>query len=144
MDVGFEFINRFAQGLLSEAEALAWFDQLVTEDRADFLVMLAMAAHQSHPRPEEVELGLERSGLRRTFTPCVLLLRFKFNVALDKIRSLPDAERRKSVIALLHVFAVADDRRRSTECQGGCTHEWHNLTPEFTMPSAYTKLRRGP
>lgn len=135
-------VNRFAQGLLTEVDLLAWYDELDVAEKRDLFMALRTAVHESHPLPIEVEEGLDRAGLRRTFTPCVLLQRFSFKVALAKILRLPENEWRKSLLALIHVFAVADARRRSTECRGGCSHDWHHLRQEWTLPTK--RPSRGP
>ncbi|MEU0214261.1 DUF5958 family protein [Streptomyces sp. NPDC006265] len=43
-----------------------------------------------------------------------------------KIADLPPSECVKSIRILLSTFAVADTRRRETECRGTCGHAWRN------------------
>jgi len=135
VDVPYEMVNRFAQGMISENELLAWYDRLDTAGKRELFSALRAAVHQSHPRPHEVQQGIQRARLKPTFTPCVLLLRFPFGIAVAKILQLPEDEWRKSLRALAHIFALADERRRTTSCVGECLHEWHHLSRDWTVPS---------
>ncbi|MGW9032262.1 DUF5958 family protein [Streptomyces sp. NPDC055722] len=70
----------------------------------------------------DVEEAIERSGIRRTYTPAVMLSRWRLNMS-----ALPPFDRARAFPLLLALFAVADTRRRERHCADGCTHEWHNL-----------------
>lgn len=122
------YLNQIAQGSVSEIDAWSWFDIQSAEVRAETLQVLAAVCQQSHPLPDEVTQAIVRAGLKETFTPCVVLRKAgKTEHALMKIASLPIGESGKSFRLLLSLFVLADTRRRETLCQGGCTHEWHNL-----------------
>jgi hypothetical protein len=123
------WINRIAQGLVSATEARSWFEMQQPEGRAETLHVLARVCHQAHPFADEVSLAIDRSGLKPSFTPCVMLrLAVRPEHAFAKIIALPAPEQIKSFALLSSLFAVADTRRRQAYCKDGCTHDWHNLT----------------
>src|SRR5436190_4684 len=106
-------LNRIAQGLVSEAEGHSWFESLQPEARLKTLRVLANICQQSHPLSQEVPQAIERSGLKATFTPCVLLkLAARPQDAFNRIVALPGAEQVKSFRLLVSLFAIADTRRR--------------------------------
>ena len=121
-------LNQIAQDRISWDAGLAWFEACTEAERSVILRELGFMVSQAHPLAAEVQPAIEHSGLRTSFTPCVLAL--KANPperAIAKIITLPESEWVKSFTLLLALFSVADRRRRSTVCKGGCTHEWHNL-----------------
>lgn len=121
-------LNRIAQGVLSEAAGNSWFEELSSVEQTEVLQDLAYVCHQAHPKPSEVPEAITRSGLKPTFTPCVMLKSVAIpEHAISRIISLPAEEHAKAFRLLLALFAIADTRRRETQCKGGCTHEWHNL-----------------
>ena len=121
-------LNRIAQGLVDEDTGLRWFATASTEERIRVLQYLAHMAHQAQPRSEDVSVAIARSGLRPTFTACVMLQSSdRPTQVLSRIAVLPEAEQVKSFRLLMALFSVADTRRRETHCKNGCTHEWHNL-----------------
>lgn len=108
-------------------EGMKWFENLEEAEQVLLLHDLAICYAQSHPTDEIVELGLQKSKLKPTFTPCVIILKFRMREALVKIMELPKSERIKSFCLLLSVFSIADKVRRDQYCKDGCEHEWHNL-----------------
>jgi len=98
--------------VVSESERLEWMGDLI------------FAVAQSHPTRVDVDAALAKSGLKVTYTPCVLLRTKPFREALSKIRGLPADETEKSFRALISLLGVADGRRRA-KCGSGCHHWWH-------------------
>ncbi|WP_327189671.1 DUF5958 family protein [Streptomyces xinghaiensis] len=45
-----------------------------------------------------------------------------------RARYLPAYELTKSFRLLIALFSIADTRRRTLYCAGGCSHAWHNLS----------------
>ncbi len=81
--------------------------------------------------------GCGRSPREANFHPLVLLRVYPLPQALTRIQQLPATEYPNAFRALLSVFRVADDHRRRTQCQHGCSHDWHNLPPlPPTIPTA--------
>src|SRR5512145_3300315 len=60
---------------IDEVSRLAWFDDL------------AMAVSQSHPQSTEIDAAIVASGLKSTFTPCVVLKTRALGEALSTIRT---------------------------------------------------------
>ena len=120
-------LNKIAQGLVRVEDGIDWFDASDLDTKRNVLQSLSVFLTQSHPTCDEVEKGITRSELKRTYTPCVLMVEKPFNEAVPKIRNLPENEWRIASVLWLSIFSVADKRRRETECLDGCTHEWHNI-----------------
>ncbi|MFF8028848.1 DUF5958 family protein [Streptomyces sp. NPDC007896] len=68
------------------------------------------------------EEAIARSGLRPTYTPTVMLPRWRLNMA-----DLPSYDRARAFRLLVALFAIADTLRRERYGFGGCGHEWHQL-----------------
>ncbi|MBK8800867.1 MAG: hypothetical protein IPN71_02210 [Fibrobacteres bacterium] len=122
-------INRIVQLKCDWESGLKWFQDLEEEGRKKVLQRLALCCYQAHPRPDEIPAAILLSGLKPTYTPCVLASCLPTNgsTTFAKIASLPENEPIKSFTLLIHILAIADGRRRATHCRNGCTHEWHNI-----------------
>ncbi|WP_353376630.1 DUF5958 family protein [Microbulbifer sp. NBRC 101763] len=120
-------INRIAQGEIPIEEGIEWFKALPEEEQHKALRGMNLCIHQSHPREPEIEEGIKLSGLKETYTPCVIMRKNTFNSARAKVLALPSHEWLKAFRLWLAIFTIADSRRRSTDCQAGCDHWWHNL-----------------
>jgi hypothetical protein len=121
-------LNRIAQGLIPLDVGVAWFEKLTVTEQSSILRDLEYIAQQAHPTAAELPMAIASSGLKKTFTPCVVLLTaVTTRVAISRIASLPAAEHLKSFRLLLALFSIADARRRASQCKDGCTHEWHNI-----------------
>ncbi|WP_443062786.1 DUF5958 family protein [Streptomyces sp. NBC_00390] len=121
-------INEVAQGLRSLEDAVAWFSSLEQVEQRAVLHEVVRYAMQAHATVNDAREGLLRSGVKPTMTPAVLIVREPILEQMGKIINLPPGEYVKSVRVLLSTFAVADTRRRETECRGTCSHAWHNLS----------------
>jgi hypothetical protein len=124
-------INSLAQGLIPMFDGEAWFMSHVTEDRREILRKLGLCISQAHPLPNEVDVAINKSGIKATMTPCVVLSKWRLHpeVGAYEITSLPELEHLKGFKVMLSLFSVADERRRNAQCRDGCTHDWHNLPP---------------
>ncbi len=128
-------INKAAQGIITKEEAIEWFRSLSPEDQSRAVNHVWYCTTQASPGRMEIDAAIVDSGLKRTYTPCVLLKRAEekgetLRSALSKIRSLePDYDRERAFILLLSLFTIADKRRRETRCANGCSHEWHHIRP---------------
>jgi uncharacterized protein DUF5958 len=120
-------INKVAQGLISRDEGLVWFDEADLELRLEIMKSLDLCIYQSHPNKDDIEEGIALSGLKETYSPCVLIRKKPFNEARAKVLRMPKLDQHRAFNLFLSVFTVADTRRRNTECEGRCNHEWHNL-----------------
>ncbi|MGQ5609201.1 MULTISPECIES: DUF5958 family protein [Streptomyces] len=121
-------INEVAQGLRSLEDAVAWFSSLEQVEQRAVLHEVVRYSMQAHATVNDARDGLLRSGVKPTMTPAVLIVREPILEQMGKIINLPPGEYVKSFRVLLSTFAVADTRRRETECRGTCRHAWHNLS----------------
>lgn len=115
-------LNELAQGIRPVSEGVAWFAGLAEEQQRLVLVELAQFCIQARAVETDVEKAIERSGIRQTHAPAVLLSRWRLHMP-----ELPSYDRARAFPLLVALFAVADTRRRERYCADGCSHEWHNL-----------------
>jgi hypothetical protein len=120
-------VNRIAQSKLPLDDGLEWFDNASSDEQREILRKFDYIFYQAHPTVDEVERGIATSGLKPTYTPCVIIASNHFNEARHKILAMPDHELPKAFRLWLSIFSIADGRRRATACKDGCDHEWHNL-----------------
>lgn len=120
-------INKISQSFISREDGIAWFLGSSEEIQKDILSKLNLCLHQSHPNESEIEEGIVNSGLKETYTPCVILRSNNFTNARHKTLNLPSHEWGKVFTLWIIIFSIADTRRRKTECKDGCDHYWHNL-----------------
>ncbi|MFI8192150.1 DUF5958 family protein [Streptomyces sp. NPDC085946] len=121
-------INEVAQGLRVLDDAVAWFSSLEQAQQKAVLHEVVRYAMQAHATVNDAREGLLRSGVKPTMTPAVLIIREPILEQMGKIINLPPGEYVKSFRVLVSTFAVADTRRRETECRGTCSHAWHNMS----------------
>jgi hypothetical protein len=119
------FINQVAQGVHSISELMTWYDGLTPEYQLVTIKALRDMIFNARPEPEDASEAITRSGLKPTFTPCVLLAKGASREQINKIADLPKAEQGKALLLLLSLFQVADRRRRSQEVGDVERHWWH-------------------
>lgn len=115
-------LNELAQGLRPTAEGVEWFEGLSEDDQRKILHALVLFCGQARAREDDVPESIARSGIRPTHTPAVMLTKWRFG--MDQ---LPAYELTESFRLLVALFSIADTRRRTLYCAGGCGHAWHNL-----------------
>ncbi|QIX60417.1 hypothetical protein HER32_04120 [Hymenobacter sp. BT18] len=143
-------LNRLAQQQLPWGWAWVWFAALPVAAQQAQLAELASYIQQAHPNPTPalVQQAVAEAPMKPTATPLVLLRVHPLPQALTSIQQLPASEYPNAFRALLSVFRVADDDRRRTQCQHGCSHDWHNLPPapyhsdRLTLPFWYGAWHR--
>ncbi|MEU3188134.1 DUF5958 family protein [Streptomyces sp. NPDC006923] len=121
-------INEIAQGLVQLEEGVRWFSALESAQQKAVLREVVNYSMQAHATVEDGRKGLARSGVKPTANPAVMIVREPLPDRMAKIINLPDSENVKAFRVLVSTFSVADARRRETECQGTCSHAWHNLS----------------
>ncbi|MFI8346556.1 DUF5958 family protein [Streptomyces sp. NPDC085596] len=115
-------LNELAQGRRPMAEGVEWFEGLSEDDQRKILHTLVLCCGQARAREDDVPESIARSGIRPTHTPAVMLTKWRFG--MDQ---LPAYELAKSFRLLVALFSIADARRRTLYCAGGCNHSWHSL-----------------
>lgn len=134
------FLNQLAQGIQSLHSGKAWFSGFSVEERLDLLRLLSHMALQAGAREEDVPPAIERSQLRRSYAPCVLLLKGGLRGQIAKVLALPSEEYEKAFVLLLALLTIADTRRRESRCAGGCLHWWHQ---DLSKEQVVNALRAG-
>jgi len=125
------YLNMLAQGLVDREEGIYWFEKKTVDEKSDILDTLYLIATQSSPGFMHVDDAIERSGLKKTYTPCVLLKKCdgvkipRVDIQLTKIICLPHEEYNKAFRLMLSLFTVCDELRRKDRCRGKCSHWWH-------------------
>lgn len=104
-------VNKFGQGLIAIEQLTEDFRLLEMIKKKEFLNELLFLIMQSKPKNEDIEPAITNSGLKSTFTPCVLLKKGVANHNLEKLVNLPEYELMKSFVLLLSLFRIAYMRR---------------------------------
>ena len=128
------YLNQIAQGVVPLNEALDAYRVLPPSERSDAIRRLSLMVHESHPRPAEITDAIRASGLKPTFTPCIMLVAGSSTYGqLSRIAGLPDDELDKAFVLLMQLFQIADSRRRES-CGDSCYHWWHqDLSDDFVL-----------
>ena len=128
-------LNQIAQDVRPLQDA----EKLMSDDSWSEVIWnsLMWMVCQAHPTRVDVEEGIEASGLKSTYTPCVLLLKEQGQFQIQKIISLPKNEWNKSLSLLVSVFGVSGGKRR-IQCGVQCNHGWHE---DFGDESVLSEIR---
>jgi hypothetical protein len=108
-------INKFGQGLVSTDHFLNLFTSFTLIDKKAFLKNVIVLIKQSKPKEGDIDIAIKESGLRPSFTPCVLLRKGIEDHHLQKIAELPEEELGKSLALLLSLFKISYSRRFESE-----------------------------
>lgn len=108
-------INKFGQELVAIEQLIEDFSLLEDFQKKEFLNGFIYLIMQSKPKKEDVEPAILKSGLKPTFTPCILLKKGVSNHDLEKIVNLPESELTKAFVLLLSLFKIAYKRRFAVE-----------------------------
>ncbi len=126
-------LNRIKQRVVSLEDGQNWFNGLSAESRKSVLQLLNFVTLQAGAIREDVQRAIDTSGLKASYTPCVLYLRGDLRLASAKALNLPVQEYTKLFRLLLSMYSLADDRRLS-HCGVSCNHWWHrDLADEFVV-----------
>ena len=104
-------VNKFGQGLISKEVILNHFGLFDSSEKHKFLDELSFLILQSKPINDDIDSSIAESGLKPTFTPCVILQKGVSYQNIKKIIELPEMEIDKSFILLIHLFKIAYQRR---------------------------------
>lgn len=118
-------LNQLAQSVGAIEGGEEWFRARDLAKQRGILRALACFAAQAGAGPSDADAAIARSGLRPGHTPAVLLRGGRLRMQVAKILALPAGEHERAFRLLLALFAIADARRRSLQCSGGCSHSWH-------------------
>lgn len=104
-------INKYGQGLVSTEQLLDLFGSFDFGFQKVFLNEILFLILQSKPKEEDIEPAIINSGLKSTYTPCILLKKGVVNHNLEKLVNLPENEVTKAFVLLLSLFRIAYKRR---------------------------------
>jgi hypothetical protein len=108
-------VNKFGQGLVAIEQLTEDFNFLEVFQKKEFLNGFLYLIMQSKPKKEDIEPAILDSGLKPTFTPCILLKKGVSNYDLEKLVNLPENELTKVFVLLLSLFKIAYKRRFAVE-----------------------------
>ncbi|MGW4905554.1 DUF5958 family protein [Streptomyces sp. NPDC004270] len=115
-------VNELAQALRPMAEGMAWFGGRPEDEQRLVLRVLVQFCVQARAVEADVPEAIVRSGMRPTYTPAVMLTRWRLNMS-----ELPPYDLPRAFRLLVALLAIADTRRRARYCADGCHHAWHQL-----------------
>jgi hypothetical protein len=115
-------LNQFGQSLRTKDDLLSRFSGLTLEGKRLFLFQFTGMIQQSKPIDADVELAIEESRLKPTYTPCVLLRVHRLKIGIPKVIALPGDELNKAYVLLMYIFRRAYLRRYLAEM--GSPHKW--------------------
>ena len=104
-------INKYGQGLVTSQLLLLIFEGLEVASRKNFLNDVLFLVQQSKPNNDDIEPVIFESGLKQTYTPCVLLRKGVANHNLEKLVKLPENDLNKVFLLFLNLFKKAYQRR---------------------------------
>lgn len=108
-------LNKYGQGLVNVQPLLSIFENIEVASKRCFLNDMLFLIQQSKPDNKDVESAIIESGLKPTYTPCVLLKKGVSNHNLEKLIQLPKYELNKVFLLLLSLFKIAYKRRFAIE-----------------------------
>ena len=145
-------VNQLSQDIQSIEEGMKWFKALTDEDQVRVLDTLIYFLLQAGAVGRDVEVAISSSGLKETFTPCQLLLKAHreepsgnriLKQYLAKVVNLPKHERLMSFSLLIHLFRVADNRKRGRGLEPD-RYWWHrDLSDQETVEQIILQYKAG-
>lgn len=108
-------VNKYGQELIEIEPLLLIFEDLEIIPKRDFLTDILFLILQSKPKDSDIEPAILESGLKPTYTPCVLLKKGVATHNLNKIIELPENELEKALFLFLSLFRIAYKRRFAIE-----------------------------
>jgi hypothetical protein len=120
------------QGYKNKTQVMKWFKTLDNKKKLEVLRTLFNFAIQANANLNDIKTAIEKSGLKQTYTPCVLLKKEHLPAQISKILKLPACEHEKIFILAVELLRIADNRRQKEVCKGKCTHWWHIKTDILT------------
>ncbi len=131
-------IHQLAQGLIDTDAGERWFVSLGTAEKTAALRDVNFMIANASPRREDIPKAIEKSGLKTTSTPCVLLRSGEVRTQIAKIANLPENELLKAFRLLLALLGVCDLRRRTEKPLDIRNHWWHR---DLKDPAVISEIR---
>jgi len=126
-------IDLYGQNLISIEDMLNFFSLFEIEEKREYLEEIISLINQSKPFDEDIAVAIKESGLKSTYTPCVMLKKGVATHNLILISKLPENELDKVLTLFLSLFRIAYLRRYSQE-KGNPEKWWYwDLSDEDTV-----------
>ncbi|WP_411898093.1 DUF5958 family protein [Elizabethkingia occulta] len=131
--------NKYGQDIILPEVLISNFLEACEDEQKDFFNHLLLLIQQSKAENQDIEEAIKNSGLKSTYTPCVVLKKGIEMNNLTKISKLPNHEKLKSFRLLLELFKIAYKRR--FELEKGNTYKWWywDLSDPITEKKVYQK-----
>ncbi len=108
-------INKYGQGLIPSEQLTDDFCLLDFSQQKSFLNDIVYLIVQSKPKDEDIQVAIEQSKLKPTYTSCILLKKGVARHNLQKLIELPEFELKRTFILLISLFKIAYKRRFDLE-----------------------------
>ncbi|MDA6072598.1 DUF5958 family protein [Flavobacterium sp. AC] len=108
-------INKYAQSVIDIEDLILIFNSFNLNEKRRFLYELLFFILQSKASDEDIVPAIVQSGLKNTYTPCVLIKKGVATNNLKRLTELPENELNKSLILLLNLFKIAYQKRFEAE-----------------------------
>jgi len=79
-------INKIAQDFIEINSGIQWFEEQDSSEKKKIIRTLNLFIQQSHPRRDEIDAAIQDSGLKETFTPCVIIKKSRLKRLFFKLR----------------------------------------------------------
>ena len=135
------YVNQVAQEVFSIAEGQSWFNRLEEEQQREVLRDLVYLGLQAGARIEDVPGAIDGASVKPKDNVGQMLLVGSIREKMSKVPRLPSYELSTGFLLLLHLFRIADARRRAKYCVEGCSHWWHR---DLSDPNVIEEVRRNP
>lgn len=104
-------VNKYGQDIIADRELLERFNLLNLTQKRLYLNHILYFIMQSKPEDNDIEPAIEKSKLKQTYTPCIIIKKSVKNHNLQKLLELPANELNKTLLLLLNLFKIAYKRR---------------------------------
>ena len=132
-------INQYGQGIAHIDSLVSSFSSIDENLQKAFFIDLLDLIQQSQTIDEDIELAIQESKLRPSFTPCVMLKKGVATHNLKQLISLPKNELQKTFILLLSLFKIAYQRRYQKEKNNPNKWWYWDLSEDETVNTIISK-----
>ena len=131
-------LNRLAQRIDAIDVGLRWFRSQGASEQSNVLRQINYLIMQARPIGTDVNEAIEKSGLKSSYTPCVMLRQPGLGERLAKVANLPAPELEKAFQLLIALLGVADQRRRTSAPLDLVNHLWHR---DLSNPNVLAEIK---
>lgn len=109
-------LNKYGQGLISPLILIDEFNEKDLPSKRNYLEdIIYYFILQSKAVESDISTAIEMSGLKHTYTPCIMIRKGLDSHNLELIAKLPNNEISKVFILFISIFKVAYQRKFLTE-----------------------------